>query len=61
MNQVSLAFLNSFKKVYQEKANSHQSKKEGKQLKISLLYSAALSYTAIIQNKNLELMQNSES
>lgn len=32
-----------------------------KQFKNSMLYSAALSYTDIIQNKNPEVTQNSES
>lgn len=36
-------------------------KKKEKQFKHSIFYSAVLSYTAVIQNKNPEAMQNSES
>lgn len=49
---------------FHEKAYSHQSgkkKKKEKQFKHSIFYSAVLSYTAVIQNKNPEAMQNSES
>lgn len=42
------------------RTHSYQWEKEEKQFKISVLYSAALSYIAIIQNRNLEVMQNSE-
>lgn len=61
MNQISFAFLKNtfFCKACHKKVYWYQSRKE-KQLKILILYSAALSYTVIIQNKNPEAMQNSE-